>query len=81
MRRFYSLIDKVYRLENLHQAYRAVRSNNGAPGVDRETVKEFGNRLDERLEEIHGRSSSPSSNHTFIPPAMAIGLDARRSMR
>lgn len=53
MRKYYSLIDKVYRLENLHQAYRAVRSNNGAPGIDRETVKEFGNRLDERLEEIH----------------------------
>ena len=53
MRKWYSLIDKVYRMDNLHQAYRAVRSNNGAPGVDGETVKGFGNQLRDRLDQIH----------------------------
>lgn len=58
MRKYYSLIDKVYRLDNLHQAYRKVRSNNGAPGIDGETVKEFGDQLEERLREIHGELST-----------------------
>ena len=53
MRKYYSLVDKIYCLENLHRAYRHVRSNNGAPGIDGETVAEFGLQLEERLEEIH----------------------------
>jgi len=53
VRKWYSLIDKVYRLDNLHQAYRSVRSNKGAPGIDGETVEEFGEHLDERLHQIH----------------------------
>ncbi|MGI6544194.1 MAG: group II intron reverse transcriptase/maturase [Limnochordia bacterium] len=53
MRKYYSLIDKIYHLDNLRQAYRHVRSNNGAPGVDGETVKEFGDKLEERLQRMH----------------------------
>jgi RNA-directed DNA polymerase len=53
VRKYYSLIDKIYHLDNLRQAYRHVRSNNGAPGVDGETVKEFGDKLEERLQRMH----------------------------
>lgn len=52
MRKWYSLIDKIYSLENLRRAYRHVRSNDGAPGVDGETAAEFGERLEERLQQI-----------------------------
>lgn len=53
MKKWYSLIDKVYRLENLERAYRAVRANKGAPGVDGETVEAFGQHLEERLSQLH----------------------------
>ena len=42
MKKWYSLIDKVYRLGNLEAAYRAVRANKGAPGVDGVTVEAYG---------------------------------------
>lgn len=53
VKKWYSLIDKVYRLDNLKRAYRAVRANKGAPGVDGETVEAFGQNLEERLRQLH----------------------------
>lgn len=53
MRKWYSLIDKVYALGNLHQAFKHVKSNNGAPGIDEETVEDFAVQLEEKLNIIH----------------------------
>lgn len=53
MKKWYSLLDKVYRLDNLERAFRAVRANKGAPGVDGETVEAFGQNLKERLYQLH----------------------------
>ena len=55
MKKCYSLIDKVYDMGNLRAAYKAVRANNGAPGIDGETVKAFGEDLEARLLAIHQR--------------------------
>ncbi|MEW6625054.1 MAG: group II intron reverse transcriptase/maturase [Bacillota bacterium] len=52
MKKWYSLIDKVYRMDNLEKAYKAVKANNGAPGVDGETVEAFGQNLQERLSQL-----------------------------
>ena len=38
MKKWYSLIDKVYAIDNLRMAFKAVKSNNGAPGIDWETI-------------------------------------------
>ena len=40
--KWHSLIDKVYKRENLLSAYREVAANKGAPGVDHITVEDFG---------------------------------------
>ena len=37
-RRYYSLIDKVYDLRNLYEAWKAVMRNKGAAGVDQVSV-------------------------------------------
>jgi len=53
MEKWYSLIDKVYRMENLEEAYRQVRRNKGAPGIDGETVEAYGENIEENLAQLH----------------------------
>ena len=53
MGKCYSLIDKVYRMDNLRAAYSSVRSNKGAPGIDGVSVFDFGENLEINLQNIH----------------------------
>ncbi len=53
MRKWYSLIDKVYAMDNLRQAFKRVKSNKGAPGIDGETVEDFEAQLEEKLAMMH----------------------------
>ncbi|TDT51926.1 group II intron reverse transcriptase/maturase [Fonticella tunisiensis] len=53
MKKWYSLIDKVYNKNNLYEAFKAVKSNKGAPGVDGETIEDFEAKLEENIEKIH----------------------------
>ena len=53
MKKWYSLIDKVYAITNLGKAYQAVKANKGAPGVDGETVEAYGLKLQEKLNQLH----------------------------
>jgi len=55
MRKWYSLIDKVYSLNNLHIAYKQVRRNNGKPGVDGMSVKAYGEDLSKRLYQLSAK--------------------------
>ena len=40
-RRFHALIDKVWRMDFLTQAWKQVRQNGGVPGIDRETFEDI----------------------------------------
>ena len=52
-RKVHSLIDKVYKRKNLEMAWEKVEANQGAGGVDGESVEAFGARSQERLNQLH----------------------------
>jgi RNA-directed DNA polymerase len=51
-RKWYSLIDKVWALPNLQQAWRQVQANRGAGGSDGMTMATFQENADQRLEHL-----------------------------
>ena len=53
MKKLYSLIDKLYRKENLKSAFKHVTRNNGAPGIDGGTYYLYKIILWIRLQEIN----------------------------
>lgn len=53
MKKWYSLNDKIYCKENLTEAFRRVKANNGAPGIDGETVGDYADDLLKNTELLH----------------------------
>lgn len=53
MKKWYSLIDKIYRKENLKLAFKHVKANKGAPGIDGETISDFAAKLELNIEFLH----------------------------
>jgi RNA-directed DNA polymerase len=49
---WFSLIDKVYASGNLRKAFQRVKANQGAAGVDHQTVEMFEADLEENLKRI-----------------------------
>ena len=50
--KWFSLIDKVYRIETLKVAWQKVKDNAGAAGVDGQSVERFGDRAEMYLKEL-----------------------------
>lgn len=50
--RWYSLVDKVWREDNLRTAYGRVEANRGSAGVDHETVRTFGDKLEMEVKRL-----------------------------
>ena len=53
MKKYYSLIDKIYSKQNILNAFKLVKKNKGASGIDGETVFDFEALLDDKMNEIH----------------------------
>ena len=75
--RFYLLHDKIYRMDILSHAYRLVRANRGAPGIDGETfdsIEEREGGVEKYLEKIAGelkrKDYTPQAvRRVYIPKA------------
>ena len=75
MKKWYSLIDKIYRKENLELAFKKVKRNNGAPGIDGETVLDFEKEIEMNIEFLHGKLKT----NTYEPsPVRRVEIEARR---
>ena len=61
--KWYSLIDKVWDKETLRRAFERVKANDGAPGVDHQTIEDFERHLDSNLE----RLSAELEDGTYKP--------------
>lgn len=51
-RKWYSLVDKVWRMDNLEAAWMAVKANQGAAGVDGQTIDDFAANKEEELQRL-----------------------------
>lgn len=60
MKKWYSLVDKIYRKENLELAFKRVKRNKGAPGIDGETVSDFADKIELNIEFLHERLKTNS---------------------
>jgi len=70
----HSLINQVYEYRNLEEAFKAVKANKGAPGVDGVTIEQFEQRLEQNLREIQRqlrerRYSPQPVKRVYIPKA------------
>ena len=83
-RRFHALYDKVRRRDVLWRAWAAVRSNNGAPGIDKITlaaVEEYG--IDRLLGELACRAERKAAivrcpRAGFTSPSRECGMSRGR---
>jgi RNA-directed DNA polymerase len=73
-RRYYSLIDKVYELRNLLEAWKAVKRNKGAAGADRVSLAQFEQNLEANLRRLYqqlreGTYKPPPVRRVYIDKA------------
>ena len=59
----HSLVDKVYKMKNLELAWKKVRQNRGAGGIDGQSIEGFEENLVENLERLH----KELKNDTYKP--------------
>lgn len=65
--------NKPFHIEKrrVYEAYKAVKSNGGAAGVDRQTIEQFEANLGSNLYKIWNRMSSGTY---FPPPVLAVSI-------
>jgi RNA-directed DNA polymerase len=71
-RKFFQLVDKIYEMKNLQEAWRKVKSNSGCAGIDKQTISEFQKQSERYLNEIQRKVKNGTYNpmptlRKFIP--------------
>jgi RNA-directed DNA polymerase len=56
--KWYSLMDKVTRMDNLHSAFIKVKRNKGAAGIDGQKIEQYEKNCPKRLEQVQARLKS-----------------------
>ena len=51
-RKFFQLIDKIYDMDNLKDAWKKVKSNRGCAGIDKQSITDFQRQSEQHLGEI-----------------------------
>jgi len=51
-RKFFQLIDKIYDMDNLRDAWKQVKSNKGCAGIDKQSITNFQKQREQHLREI-----------------------------
>lgn len=64
--RWFSVVDKVYKTENLEASYRKVHRNKGKPGIDYVTTETFGENLEENITKL----TQQLKDGTYHPSAL-----------
>ena len=72
-RTVHSVVDKVYKAQNLYMAWERVKVDGGAGGIASETLKSFEARLDEPLK----RRQEALRTGTYQPPPRSTGDDSQ----
>ena len=70
--KWFSLIDKVYRLNTLKTAWRRVKANQGAPGIDEVSIEDYERHIESNLKRLsdklsEGRYKPRAVRRTWIP--------------
>jgi RNA-directed DNA polymerase len=73
-RKWYSLIDKIWAMPNMEEAFKEVKSNRGAAGVDGVTIKAFEFGVEDNVQilqrELRGKTYKPRPvKRVYIPKA------------
>jgi len=64
--KWHSLMDKVYKSDNLQSAYREVAANKGAPGVDHITIEDFTAGLQRNIDKLEQQLR----DGTYVPQSI-----------
>lgn len=60
------LLEEICEIDNLRKAFKLVKRNKGAPGIDGITIEEYEQRLDEELAQLRREVLSWSYNPTPV---------------
>jgi len=64
-RKFFQLIDKIYDMDNLKEAWKKVKSNKGCAGIDKQSICDFKKQSDLYLKEI--QRAVKNGNYEAMP--------------